>query len=140
MAISDRMKRMHNCVGVSFNEAEGFNGQVYTCYFKEPVSFADVHEFFSIVNEFMDELDFPAQKTKFRSFKKTLPIQKPLNIDTANKLCDTEHLLEHLGSNSYVIMMLGRDNATWQGNIYSKDLDKEFSFNSEVELFRIINK
>ncbi|WP_028242834.1 hypothetical protein [Pseudobutyrivibrio ruminis] len=138
MAISDRMKRMSNCVGITLKE-EGFKGELYTCFENEPRTFADVDDFFNIVNTFLDVLEFPAQKVKYRSFKKTLPTLKLVDIDPNEKLFNTEHLLDLCDKKAFVIMVTGRDNATWQGMIYNKSEDKEYSFNSEVELLRIIN-
>lgn len=139
MAISDRMKRGQNCVGITLKN-EGFRGQLYNCYQKEPEEFQDVHDFFNIVNAFLDALEYPAQKVKYRTFKKTLPTLKLVDIDPDKRLIETEELLDLCKRKAYVIMITGRDNATWQGTIYSKSEDKEYSFNSELELLRIINK
>lgn len=140
MAIADRMKRMHNCVGVSFNSSKGFSGQVYTCYKKEPDAFNDVTDFFTIVNTFLDILEYPASKVRFRAFKRTLPTLKLVDIDPSEKLFDTETLLKGLGGKGYIIMMTSRDNATWQGKIYDVSKDTECDFNSEVELLKVINR
>lgn len=139
MAISDRMLRMHNCVGITLKN-DGFKGELYTCFENEPRTFNDVDGFFNIVNAFLDALEFPAQKIKYRAFKKTLPTMELVDIDPNEKLFDTEKLLELCKRNAYIIMVTARDNATWQGMIYSKSEDKEYSFNSEVELIRILNK
>ena len=138
MAISDRMKRMSNCVGITLKN-DGFKGELYNCFEKEPRTFSDVDDFFNIVNTFLDSLEFPAQKVKYRTFKKTLPTLKIVDIDPNEKLFETEQLLSLCTRKAYIIMVTGRDNATWQGMIYSKSEDKEYSFNSEVELIRILN-
>lgn len=138
MAISDRMKRMSNCVGITLKN-DGFKGELYNCFENEPRTFSDVDDFFNIVNTFLDALEFPAQKVKYRTFKKTLPTLKLVDIDPNEKLFETEQLLSLCTRKAYIIMVTGRDNATWQGMIYSKSEDKEYSFNSEVELIRILN-
>ena len=84
-------------------------------------------------------MEFPAQKVKYRTFKKTLPTLKLVDIDPNEKLFETEQLLSLCTRKAYIIMVTGRDNATWQGMVYSKSEDKEYSFNSEVELIRILN-
>ncbi len=137
MAISDRMKRMHNCVGISLTSKEQFAGKLYNCYQEEEIAFAGLDDFFNIVNTFLDTLDFPAQKIKYRCYKKTLPTLKIVDIDPKKKLFDTEHLFELCEDTNYILMVMGRDNATWQGVLYSKEDDKEASFNSEVELLRL---
>ena len=140
MAISDRMKRMHNCVGITFEPRKEFAGTVYICYQEEGIQFADVDEFFIIVNAFSDTLEYPAQKIKYRNFKKTLPTLKLVDIDPKEKLFDTEHLLDLCDKKAHVLMLIGRDNATWQGMVYSKEEDKEYSFNSEMELLKVLKK
>lgn len=140
MAISDRMKRMHNCVGISFDKGKEFAGKLYICYQEEGIPFVDVDEFFIIVNAFLDTIEFPAQKIKYRNFKKTLPTLKIVDIHPDEKLYETEHLLDVCGKDAYVLMVIGRDNATWQGMIYNNKEDKEYSFNSELELLKVLRK
>ena len=138
MAISDRMKRMPNVVGFNL-ENDGFKGELYNCYEEKAETFNDVNDFFNVVNAFLDAVEFPEQKIKYRAFKKTLPELKLIDIDPAEKLFEVEHLLELCKEKAYLMMITGRDNATWQGTIYNKAEDVESSFNSEVELLRIIN-
>lgn len=140
MSISDRMLRMHNCVGINVNTKDGFNGEIFNCFKEDSDSFTDAHDFLNIVNAFLDTLDFPAQKIRYRAFKKTLHTLKLIDIDPESKLFGTDKLLELIDDNGYVLLIIGRDNATWQGMVYSKAEDKEYRFNSEVELLRIINK
>jgi hypothetical protein len=139
MAISGRMQRSSSCIGITLKN-EGFKGELYNCYENEPETFSDISEFFDTVNSFLDAVEYPAQKTKYRAFKKTLPNLKIVDIDPNNQLFEPEHLLDLCTRKAYIILVLGRDNATWQGLCYSKAEDKEYSFNSEVELLRIINK
>ena len=129
---------MSNCVGITLKN-DGFKGELYNCFENEPRTFSDVDDFFNIVNTFLDALEFPAQKVKYRTFKKTLPTLKLVDIDPNEKLFETEQLLSLCTRKAYIIMVTGRDNATWQGMVYSKSEDKEYSFNSEVELIRILN-
>ena len=139
MAISERMKRMSNVFGITL-KSEGFSGELYNCYEEKAEPFEDVTEFFNIVNAFLDALEYPEQKIKYRAFKKTLPELKIIDIDPAKKLFEVEHLLESCKNRAFLILITGRDNATWQGTVYNKAKDRESSFNSEIELLNIINK
>jgi len=139
MAISARMKRMNNCIAVDLDRGPGFNGQIYNCYQDKPLSFHDVSEFIDTVNAFLDKVEYPGQKHQFRNFKK---VEKPvmeLDFDKEVKLCETEDIAEKVSDIGFVVMILGRDNATWQGKVYDKAREKEFSFTSELELFRCLN-
>ena len=140
MAVSERMSRMNNSIAFVLDKTEGFSGDIYNCYQKEPIRFSDLNEFFIIVNEILDELDFPAQKTKYRSFKKTLPTLKVLDIDAASKLCDVTELIKKAGKESYGLLVIGRDNATWQGMLYDSKKDEENTFNGDIQFLRLLNK
>ena len=139
MPVSDRMKRTPNCVGICIDEAkEGFKGRVYNCFSKEPQRFTDITELFYIVDGVMDALNFPAIKTKNRKFKKTASDFKVQPIDVENKVLGADELIPSGNESGYVLMVTGRDNATWQGMIFDKKNDVEYTFNSEVELIRIL--
>ena len=139
MPVSSRMKRMPNCVGICIDEAkEGFKGRVYNCYSKEPDRFTDITEMFYIIENVMDTLNFPALKTKCRTFKRSAADFKPTPIDVENKILGAEELIPEGEENGYVLMITSRDNVTWQGMLYDKKKDEENSFNSEVELIRLL--
>ena len=139
MPVSGRMKRTPNCVGVIIDESKkGFKGRVYNCFDKNPQHFNDINELFYIVENIMDTLNFPALKTRSRQFKRTESTFVPKRIDVENQLVDAEGLLPDMEKEGYVIMVTGRDNATWQGFVYDKKADEEYSFNSEVELIKYL--
>lgn len=139
MPVSSRMKRTPSCVGVCIDESKkGFKGRVYNCYSKNPEHFNDITELFNIVDNLMDTLNYPALKTKYRGFKRTESTFVPARIDVEKKIRETEELIPDLEDYGYIIMVTGRDNATWQGAIYNKFLDVETKFNSGVELIRLL--
>ena len=139
MAVSDRMKRNPNCVGIIVDEAKkGFSGRVYNCYSKDPQHFKDITELFYIVENVMDSLNFPAAKTRVRAFKRTESTFYIEKINTENKVLEADELIPDLERKGYVLMITGRDNATWQGMIYDKEKDVDINFNSEVELIKIL--
>ena len=63
-----------------------------------------------------------------------------VDIDPKEKLYETKDLLSKVDEKGFILMVAGRDNATWQGEIYNTSSDEEYSFNSEVELIRFLNK
>ena len=113
-------------------------GRVYNCYSKEPDRFTDITEMFYIIENVMDTLNFPALKTKCRTFKRSAADFKPTPIDVENKILGAEELIPEGEENGYVLMITSRDNVTWQGMLYDKKKDEENSFNSEVELIRLL--
>ncbi len=139
MPVSEKMKRMPNCVGVCIDEIkDGFRGRVYNCYSKNPEPFHDLTELFYIIENVMDTLNFPAVKTKNRHFKKTDIDFNYTRLDVEKKVLEVEELIPDLEKHGYIIMITSRDNATWQGSVYDKSHDIETPFNSEVELIRLL--
>lgn len=139
MPVSDRMKRTPNCVGICIDETKDcFAGRVYNCFSKEPQKFTDVTGMFYIVDSVMDALNFPALKTKNRTFKRTSANFVPNEIDVENKILSAEELIPAGENRGFVLMVTSRDNVSWQGMVYDKNKDVEYSFNSEVELIRLL--
>lgn len=137
MPVSGRIERSPNCVGICIDESKkGFKGRVYNLYSKTPQTFNDITELFYIVDSVMDILNYPAQKVRYRHFKKTKRAFKPVKIDGENKVLNVNELIPE-GEDGYLLMVTSRDNATWQGLLYDKKKDVESNFNSEVELIKL---
>lgn len=139
MGVSERMKRMPHCVGIVIDEAKkSFSGRIYHCYSDRPQMFNDITELFYLVENVMDAVNFPALKTKNRTFKKTESFYETEVIDVENKVLSVEELIPEDEPSGYVLMITSRDNSTWQGLLYDKASDVESGFNSEVELIRLL--
>ena len=140
MAVSPRMGRAKNCVGVVVNkDAEGFSGYVTNRFQKDSVEFTDLPELFSTIIEVLDSLNYPARKINKRQFKGGIPAGKKFKIKEGEKpIVDTIDLLG--GQEGFIVMVVGRDNGTMQGVVYDSALDKDFKFNGDIELYRILYK
>ena len=139
MPVSDRMKRSQNCVGVCVDEsAKGFKGRVYNCFSKTPQHFNDITELFYIIENVLDSLSFPAMKTRTRTFKRTDKEFYCAPIDAENRVYSVEELIPVHEKAGFIVMVTSRENATWQGFVYSKEDDVESTFNSEMELLKML--
>ena len=139
MGISPRMRRMRNCVGIIIDESEnGFYGRVSNRYQDEMVEFHDLPELFGVIEKLLDSLKFPENMTKKRCFKNAEDLNPELNIDKERALIDTDQLLK--GEDGYILLVTGREHATMQGILYDSRLDKDFHFDGDIELTRLLNK
>jgi hypothetical protein len=138
MAVSPRMGRAKNCIGVVLDKnAEGFSGHVTNRFQKDSVEFTDLPELFSRIIEVLDTLNYPARKINKRQFKGGVPAGNKFKInEDQGPIIDTADLLG--GQDGFIIMVVGRDNGTMQGTVYDSALDKDFKFNGDIELYRIL--
>ncbi len=139
MSVSGRMKRTSNSVGIIIDkDAEGFKGQVINRFGKETAEFEDLPGLFDLIEEVLDEVNYPAVKIQKRHFKHTEDATKKFKVDQDLEKIDVTELLP--GNEGYILMVTGRDNATIQGALYIAAEDKEYKFNGDVELVRLLNK
>ena len=135
MAVSPRMGRAKNCVGIVVNkDAESFSGYITNRFQKDSIEFTDLPELFSRIIEVLDSLNYPARKINKRQFKGGVPSGKKFKLKEVDKpIVATEDLLG--GKDGFIVMVVGRDNGTMQGVVYDSALDKDFKFNGDIELY-----
>ena len=140
MAISPRMKRAINSIGIIIDDSEnGFKGRITHRYPQESYEFKDLPELFQLIEEVLDDVNYPSLKIRKRYYKNTEEPAKRITIsDTENIIVDTDKLLGD--EQGFILMVNGRDNATMQGSVYDSRQDKTFKFNGDIELIRLINQ
>lgn len=140
MAISARMGRAANCIGIIVDKRiDGFSGRITHRFQKDPVLFTDLPELFCRIIEVLDGLNYPARKINKRQFKGCKVPAKKIKLKQGMKpSIPVKDLLG--GEEGFVVMVVGRDNSTMQGIVYDSALDKDFKFNGDVELYRILYK
>ena len=141
MGLPEKMKRMHNIIWVCVDGTDKglIEGKFYHLYSKEAVEFRDIHVLLERGSKLMDELKFPEETVRTRSFKKAEP-NRPELIGDGNKVLTIEEMFNQKGlKGTFAITVVSRHNASWQGDIYSIEKDKLEAFNSDIELINIIN-
>lgn len=139
MSVSGRMKRSANCIGIIIEKNDDiFCGKVFNRYQKNPISFTDLPELFSVIEAVLDEVNYPALKLRKRFFKHADKEEISLNINLEDEATEVEDLLGK--EDGFILMVTGRDNGTLQGAIYDTKEKKEISFDGDIELIRILNQ
>lgn len=142
MALPQIMKRMPNlvCICIDSFENEIIEGRVFDLYHQQPWEFCDITDVIRGVENLMDAIAFPEATVRNRTFKK-LEKQKPEPIDRDGRVRAMDELLAFRGEASTLILSVeSRDNASWQGKVYSVEKDLSCDFISETEFIRFINK
>ena len=141
MALPEIMKRTPNIASICVDEvyANTIRGCVYTMYEKKAFDFEDIAGLVNILENVMDAIRYPEATVHFRSFKGAEG-QKAEMIDCIEKQMSVEELLEKAGRVDTLVMTVeSRNNATWQGKIYSSRCDETCEFASELGAFKFIN-
>jgi len=118
----------------------GINGRVYTPHLAKPLIFNDIGGLLLRTEKLMESQNFPIAFQRKRSF---LAGQEPYatpTADTENELADAPEIMTHTGKVcTFIIHILARQNASWQGILEWLDGRPRQIFKSELELVRLLN-
>ena len=109
------------------------SGRVYSCYFREAVSFLQEYQLIKITEQLMDSIDHPQASVKSRRFrgKEEKPTRKPEKVMEGWEVAEQRgKLATFLVHNQY------RQKATWQGELLWLEEERKFLFRSELELLK----
>lgn len=118
------------------NENSGFFGTVKSFYFGTFTRFRSLDELLFAMGDLFDTLQYPMQTVKYRSFRpRPARTIKPKQVFTMEQ---SETPFAGAEKATFVINVLYRQNATWQGNIRWVDRDQTLNFRSTNELIRLM--
>ncbi|MCR5416893.1 MAG: hypothetical protein K6E79_08860 [Pseudobutyrivibrio sp.] len=139
MAVSSKMNRMPNCVCVCIDK-DDYSGRIYHSYSETPVEFVDIAEMLATIEAVLNEVNFPEAKIKPRHFKKTQNRTVDFGIEFENKCIQPKDMADLKGEKgTFIINVTSRDFAHMQGAIFDASADKEYLFNSDIQLLKIIS-
>ena len=126
-----------------------FSGRLYSDYFQRALPFSCPEELLSLSRALLDALSFPQTATSCRSFhsrrgasaphptpkrsmesmkhESSLPSQQNETVPTGKK-------------GTFVVQVLYRQNATWQGTVRWLDTNKTQPFRSVLELLSLMQE
>ena len=105
------------------------SGRFYNPYLPQGMEFASLLEFFRKMEDLLDQRNFPQSFTVTRSFGRPPPrVEKPPNLAAREGRRGT-----------FLLRILFRQNASWQGNLVWTDAKLESSFRSALELILLLD-
>lgn len=123
-------------------------GVMDNCYLDEPIHFSHVMEMICVADSILDQLEYPKASVNYRSNKRKKKVSMPLDERLAyqrrvyNRIQPMEAKLRHMGKRRYfVVKILFRQNASWQGELVVLENRKIISktrYRSIYELVRLI--
>jgi hypothetical protein len=118
------------------NDNSIFFGTVKSFYFDTFTRFCSLDELLFAMGDLFNAIQYPMQTVKYRSFR-SRPARtiKPKQVFTMEQLGTPFAGTEKA---TFVINVLYRQNATWQGNIRWVDRDQTLNFRSTNELIRLM--
>ena len=135
------------CICVDGNENVDYQGMIWHQYSDEPLNFTGVLQMLKVIDELMDEWDFPQKGLMERSLvnKKTPSYvprddQDELLIDKIQSECGTRNIQDKRGKKAtFIVQISFRQKATWQGQVICAEADEKKDFQSAMELLRIMD-
>lgn len=133
---------------VDSNDNADYQGCVWHQYSDDPIKFGSVTSMLTMVDELLDEWDFPQKGLEQREFiskehpnhKRNVVVDDELVIDKVQKRHGTRNIQGRRGNlGSFVVQVAYRQNATWQGQVVINDSNEKIPFSSAMELIRIMN-
>jgi hypothetical protein len=125
-------------VAVIIDEKEnsGFSGIVKSFYFNSFARFLSLDELLFAMEDLFDALQYPMQTVKYRLFtNKTSRAIKPKQVYMMEQ---SEISQMNTDKTTFIINVLYRQNATWQGNIHWVNQNQTMSFRSTNELIKLM--
>jgi len=119
------------------------SGRLYCGKMPKGIDFSGIGEVILVIDKIMDEIDFPQSTVDKRSFAENEPPVRALSskeskdIQLAMRKFNTKAQRGKLAT--FVLQVQFRHNASWQGKAEWTEGNETFSFNSELELMRMVD-
>lgn len=114
--------------------------RLYHCYSREPLYVSDVSSLFLELERLYNDLDYPQSTMQSRSFSKSVKQYQRNKRKDATKLMSEQEVTNQKGKKAtFVIHVLCRQHATWQGNVVWAEKGSSKNFRSALELLKLID-
>ena len=131
-----------NLCNICIDRAENgeCSGRLYHYYQLRPQKFSSQGEVFRLIDQLCDRLNYPQCSDQLRSFsvEKTVPdFQEKVKVA---RQMSKEKLLEQKGEKAtFVVHVMYRQNATWQGSVTWTEKKQTANFRSALELIKLMD-
>lgn len=130
------------CVCVNEIKQGDYSGELWNQYEDEPKAFCTSLDMIQKMDELYDQWDFPQRSTIHRSFDKAAVPKQPVRIQRKEAIpkMDAERIQDKKGEKgTFIVHVLYRQNATWQGEVVWADKKKKQRFRSALELLKLMD-
>ena len=126
-----------------------FSGRLYSDYFQRALPFSCPEELLSLSRALLDALSFPQTATSCRSFHSRrgtsaphpIPKRSMESMKHESSLPSQQNETVLTGKKgTFVVQVLYRQNATWQGTVRWLDTNKTQPFRSVLELLSLMQE
>ncbi len=137
------------CVCINDDRDADYQGLIYHQYADDPIEFSTMSDMILEMDNLFDEWDFPQRGLAERKFDKKKENHKrpvpetdgdKLKIEIISEKCGVRNVQNKKGQlGTFVIQVVYRQDASWQGHVICKEKDEKLDFNSALELIKIID-
>ena len=138
------------CICVEDNKDADYQGVLYHQYADDPIPFDGTADLMIRMEALFDEWDFPQRGLAARKFdkknrdefkrKRIDPNYDRLPIDIISEQNGVRNVQNKKGKlGTFVVQVVYRQDASWQGHVIIKEKDEKRDFNSALDLVRIID-
>lgn len=149
--IPNKMRHQNNIVTLCVDawKENDIIGRLFHCYRQEPYVIGQAIEIFGILEHFFDEIQYPQATSRTRQFiEKKEPVASTkygnsLVSHTVNKedlQKQRERIFKERGKKAtFLLGVVSRVNASWQGELYWIEEDTLWQFSSDMELMALLD-
>ena len=111
-------------------------GRVYHCYSEEHVTFRNYYELLLKLECLMDDLNYPQSAVRLRTFKE----ENSKDRKKVKKVINDSDVIRQTGKKgTFVVHVMYRQNATWQGEVVWTETGEVRKFRSALELLKLMD-
>ena len=124
---------MNVCVDSMNNEV--VSGRLYHCYNEEGIAFKNMVQMLDVMESFYNDINYPQASTEVRSFVSN----KQTNNSELKKVREQIDIVEYRGKRAtFLVHVQYRQNSSWQGQLEWVEKGAVKTFNSELDLVKLI--
>jgi len=127
-----------NIVGICVDGSDSNDvwGRIYHCYSDEAVLFDNGYQILQKLEGLMDDLNYPQSSVKLRTFKEDACKERK----KVKKVMKDDEVIRQMGKKgTFVVHVMYRQNATWQGEVVWTENGEVRKFRSALELLKLMD-
>lgn len=126
-------------IDIDENTNGDYKGRLYNQYDAAPERFKDSVELLRKMESFFDQMNFPQSSMHIRTFQKDTRRRNYL-INPEDKKPIMSEVEKNKGDKgTFIVQVMYRQNATWQGQVIWAEQNKKVYFRSAMELLKLID-